>query len=516
MAHLPHPLSDLLSPDAYDHPAARIEVVETHISWVILTGEFAYKIKRPVQHAFVDLRSPERREFLCHEEIRLNRRFSRDLYLDVWTVNVDGGRARMRGDGKVIEHAVRMRQFDRAQELDRLLDAQAIGPAELARFGRDLANIHAALPHATVNDEWGRQDQIANTIVRNVAECKREATVFGTSAELTELAPLLRDRVEAAAPWMVERREEGRVREAHGDLHARNLLRHRERLVAFDSIDFDPGLRWIDVADEIAFLVADVQARGHASNAHAFLNAYLSASGDYHACRFLDLYRSHRALVRAKVEAIAVAGKDSQQVERARPRHRAYIETARQALTSRKPKMILMSGVSGSGKSWLAERLATALGAIHIRSDVERRRLLGGTTTGELGAGRYAPEHLARIYQHLAGCSEDVLSGGYDVIVDATFRDRNERTRFRELAEKLGVTLRLIYCHVDDEELLLRRIEQRVRARNDDSDADERVLSWQQEQFDPILGEEGLEIIDAETTNPSLVEGILRRLGQSP
>lgn len=513
MAHLPHPLSDLLSPDAYDHPVARIEVVETHISWVILTGEFAYKIKRPVQYGFVDLRSPERREFLCHEEIRLNRRFSRDLYLDVWTVNVDGGRARMRGDGKVIEHAVRMRQFDRAQELDRLLDAQAIGPSELARFGRDLANIHAALPHATVNDEWGRQDQIANTIVRNVAECKREAMVFGTSAELTELAPLLRDRVEAAAPWMVERREEGRVREAHGDLHARNLLRHRERLVAFDSIDFDPGLRWIDVADEIAFLVADVQARGHASNAHAFLNAYLSASGDYHACRFLNVYRAHRALVRAKVEAIAVVGKDSQQVERARPRHRAYIETARQALTSRKPMMILMSGASGSGKSWLAERLATALGAIHIRSDVERRRLLGGTTTGELGAGRYAPEHVARVYQHLARCSEDVLSGGYDVIVDATFRDRNERSRFQDLAKHLGVTLRLIYCHVDDEELLLRRIEQRVRARNDDSDADERVLSWQQERFDPILPDEGLEVIDADTTNGAVVEGILQRLG---
>ena len=515
MAQLPHPLSDLLSPDAYDHPVARIELIETHISWVILTGEFAYKIKRPVQHAFVDLRSPEHREFLCHEEIRLNRRFSRDLYLDVWTVNVDGGRARMRGAGKVIEHAVRMRQFDRAHELDRLLDADAIGSGELARFGRDLANIHAALPHATVDDEWGRQDQIANTIVRNVAECKREATVFGTSTEIAELAPLLRDRVEAAAAWMVARREQGRVREGHGDLHARNLLRHHNRLVAFDSIDFDPGLRWIDVADEIAFLVADLQARRHPSHAHAFLNAYLSASGDYHACRFLDLYRSHRALVRAKVEAIAIAGKESQQVERALPRHQAYLETARQAVTARKPMIILMSGVSGSGKTWLAERLAASLGALHIRSDVERRRLLGGTTTGELGAGRYAPEHVARVYQHLARCADDVLSGGYDVIVDATFRDRNERSRFRDLAKNFGATLRLIYCHVDDEELLLRRIEQRVRSRNDDSDADERVLSWQQGQFDPILADEGLEIIDADTTKGAVVETILRRLGKS-
>ena len=512
MASLPDPLSQLLDPRAYDHPVARIELVETHISWVILTGEFAYKIKRPVQHAFVDLRSPEHRAFLCHEEIRLNRRFSRDLYLDVWPVTMDGRRVYMRGDGRVIEHAVRMRQFDRVQELDRLLDAGTITPAELTRFGRDLANIHAALPRATADDEWGRQDQIANTLVRNLSECKREAAVFGTSAELTDLATPLRDRVHAAAPWMVERRDQGRVREAHGDLHARNILRHHGRLVAFDSIDFDPGLRWIDVADEISFLVADLQARGYPAHACAFLNAYLFAGGDYHACRFLSLYRAHRALVRAKVEALAVAGKESKEIEPARIRHAAYIKTAREALTPRRPMMILMNGVSGSGKTWLAERLAASLGAIHLRSDVERRRLLGGAAKQKVGAGRYAPEHVSRVYQHLAQCTEDVLSGGYDTIVDATFRDRTERARFRELAKRLGVPLRLVSCHVADEELLLRRIEQRVRAGRDASDADNDVLRWQQEQFDPILAEEKLEVIVADTTRDTVVDEVLGRL----
>jgi len=319
--------------------------------------------------------------------------------------------------------------------------------------------------------------------------------------------------VPAAAPWMIERRDQGRVREAHGDLHARNMLRHHNRLVAFDSIDFDPSLRWIDVADEISFLVADLQARGYPVHAHAFLNAYLFSSGDYHACRFLNLYRAHRALVRAKVEALAAAGKESNEVELARKRHAAYIKTAREALTARKPMMILMNGVSGSGKTWLAERLAASLGAIHLRSDVERRRLLGSAAKEDMGAGRYAPEHVSRVYQHLAQCTEDVLSGEYDAIVDATFRDRTERARFREVAKRLGVRLKLVSCHVADEELLLRRIEHRVRAGRDASEADHEVLRFQQEQFEPILAEEKIEVITADTSRDAVVDETLRHLG---
>ncbi len=512
MADLPHPLSELLDPQAYDHPVARIEVVETHISWVLLTGEFAYKIKRPVELAFVDLRSPQRRAFFCHEEIRLNRRFSPDIYLDIVAVTVDErGRVRMGGDGRVIEHAVRMRQFDRAQELDRLLDAGAIETDELAGFGRDLAAIHAALPVATSDHEWGREDEIANVIVGNLTECERDAATFGTSAEVRSLATLLGERVHAARHWMIERRERGRVRELHGDLHARNILRRGDRLVAFDCIEFDPALRWIDVADEIAFLVADLEARVRAEHSHAFLNAYLISSGDYHACRVLDVYRAHRALVRAKVEALAVAGKDATARESARARHLAYVETARDALAPRRSTLILMSGLSGSGKTWLAERLARPLHALHLRSDIERRRLLGAPAAEEIGKGRYAADNVARVYQHLAQCAEDMLVGGYSVIVDATFRDRNQRARFRELASRLGVSLRIVHCRAP-EDTLHARIDRRRRAGTDASEANDAVMRWQQERFDPILAEEGIEVIETDTTHEDAVELVVQRL----
>jgi len=517
--HFPAALRSLLAPEAYPHTVRAVELVETHVSWILLTGEFAYKIKRPVQYAFIDMRQLERRAFLCQEELRLNRRFAPDLYLEVCAITSVSGAARIAAEGEIIEYAVRMRQFDRAAELDRLLLAERVETDELESFGRTLADIHAALPAASAAEPWGHPAQIRALILQNLSECAQSCVLARGGAQLNTLQAALDRKLQEAEPWLSARREHCCVRECHGDLHSRNIVRLGARLYAFDCMEFEPAFRWIDVADEIALLLADLEAGGYPGHAHAFLHGYLSQSGDYQACRLLDLYQAHRALVRAKVAALRatdVMGSDAQ--EGLRAEQVRLIECASRTLRSRVPQLLLMCGVAGSGKTWLAQRLAPRLRAVLLRSDVERKRRAGLSAHARSGSALdqdlYSPELSADLYQHLARCAQDILSGGYNAIVDASFARGADRARFRSLATQLGVDVRIIHCDAP-RALLRERVLQRQRAATDESEADVRVLDWQLTQFEPIRADENMTVIEVETGVPDTVSEVLKRCSSS-
>jgi aminoglycoside phosphotransferase family enzyme/predicted kinase len=502
---LPDHLRALLTPAAYPHSVGTIELVQTHVSWVLLTGSFAYKIKRPVYYAFIDLRSAERRAFFCREELRLNQRFAPELYVDVCEITLYEGAARIGGAGAVIDHAVRMRQFPREDELDRLLAAGRIAEHELESFGRNLADIHIGLPIVSKEEPWGRPGHVRSLILENLEQCAQAGSVFGKSESSRALRSLLAERLEVLAVWLSHRLAAGRTRECHGDLHSSNVVRRDARLVAFDCLEFDPAFRWIDVADEIAFLLADLEVQGHRIHAYAFLSGYLAQSGDYEACRVLDLYKAHRALVRAKVTALTASQDDAcDDLSEGRIRYEAYLNGAHTALGSRKPQLLLMAGLSGSGKTSLANRLAPLLEAIHLRSDVERKRLAGLSETvrsrSAIEQGLYEPKARTRVYEHLAQCAEHVLCGGNSVIVDATFDRHVHRALFRDLAARLGVDLRLIYCRAPPG-VLRRRVAERFARGTDASEADLTVLRWQEAHAEPVFADEGLSSLDVDTTH---------------
>lgn len=514
---LPDSLRSLLTPRAYSHPVESVTLVETHISWVLLTGTYAYKIKRPVKYPFVDLTSMERRAFFCHEELRLNRRFAPELYLDVCPITLDSGLARVSGEGEVIEHAVRMRQFDREEELDRLLASGRIAPEELERFGRDLAQVHAQLPAAAPEDRWGQPQVVRELIARNIEECRQARVPLEGDAQGAGPAQALMVQVEALEERLAGRRAAGRIRECHGDLHSRNIVRSGSRLVAFDCIEFEPAFRWIDVAEEVAFLLADLEAQEHGLHANAFLRGYLSGSGDYELCRLLPVYQAHRALIRAKVSALRAA-EDPREAEAGRRACEAYLEVARCALAPKRPALVLMSGLSGSGKTWLAARLAPALDAVHLRSDVERKRLAGldehARTDSRLGQGLYSQRVSESVYRHLAESAEHVLAGGMTVIVDATFGRREDRALFKQLATKLSVPLTLLECHAP-RDVLRKRVAERHERGSDASEADLKVLEWQETHTERWQPEEGIRRIEVNTgasepdpSVPQLVEAL--------
>ena len=516
---LPQPLAGLMKADAYPHPVGRIELVQTHVSWVLLTGSYAYKIKRPVCFPFIDLRSMERRRDLCKQELLLNRRFAPGLYVEVCPVTLQAGRARIGGGGEIIEHAVKMKQFAREDELYRLLDDGRIAPGELRDFGVALGRIHAGLPVAGPGDVWGEPERTSDVLLANLRESADALAGLHQREAVADLESEMRARLNAARPLMSARKAAGMVRECHGDLHSSNIVRVDGHLVAFDCLEFEPSFRWIDVAEEIAFLFADLRAGGRMAHAYEFLSGYLEETGDYQACRLLPLYAAHRMLVRAKVVALAAA-EAGDGAERARLSERSirHLQQARLELTSRRPLLVLMSGLSGSGKTWLARQLAPRLEAVHLRSDLERKRMAGlppqSRSGSVIGAGLYAPQVSAQVYERLASSAADILAGGLDVVVDATFLRRAERERFARLAEELAVPALLVLCEAPPA-VLRERIERREQEGVDLSEAGLDVLRWQQERIEMPDHEEGLPVIRADTTRTAIVESVLARIQQA-
>ncbi len=519
MPVLPEYLRPLLSQEPYPHPVSAVQLIETHVSWLFLTGVYAYKVKRPVRYPFIDLRSVARRAFFCEEELRLNRRFAPQLYLEVCRITVHDGRTRIGQGGEVVDYAVRMRQFDCAEELDRLLAAGKVDPRELEVFGRELAQRLATLPVAASPQEWGSPGEVRRLLLENISQCVQCFAPLGTQEELRTLSEPFQAMLPPLEALMASRRELGRIRECHGDLHSRNVVRYQGRLLAFDCMEFEPAFRWIDVAEEVAFLLMDLQAQHAPRHAHAFLSGFLAQSGDYAACRLLRPYAIHRALVRAKVAALeAVAASGAGEHALAASRHRDYLAEIRRLLEQVRPTLVLMSGLSGSGKTWLASQLAPVIGAVHLRSDVERKRLAGMAeperSGSRLGQGLYSCESNARVMEHLQACTADVLEGGFNVIVDATFWQRSDRERFSRLAATHGVEIRLLHCHAP-RAVLEARIRGRQQDGSDASEADLEVLASQESRREAIAPDEGFVVIDVDTTDADIVSKV-RGLFQPP
>lgn len=508
----------LCAREAWPHPVGRIELIETHISWVLLTGDWAYKIKRPVAFPFADLRSLETRAHLCSEEVRLNRRFAPELYEGVVPITREDGHYRVGGRGRVIDYAVRLRQFERACELDALLRAGAVTEVELAELGTRLAGLQAGLPVARPADPWGEPQAVRRVVHANVWELT--ALLPQRAALLGTLAATLERRFGALERLMMQRRLDGRVREGHGDLHTRNIVRLERGLVPFDCIEFEPALRWIDVADEAAFLYGDLLAEGAPGHAAAFLSAWFAASGDYAAAPLLVLYAAHRLLVRAKVSLLSaraplLQGEVPPQVDRRLMLAGQLSRTAR----ARPPRLVVIAGLSGSGKSWLGMRMSWRLGAVHVRSDVERKRIAGLPPHARSAAGvdsaLYAPERTAAVYDRLAQIGGQLLEAGFDVILDATALRRRQRAILAGAARGHGATVHLLWCEAP-EPVLRERILQRERQGDDPSDATLAVLRLQQSRLEPPDPQEGVDLHRIDTADAQALQRALAATGGPP
>ena len=497
----------LRSPRAYPHPVGDIEVLETHISWVLLTGECAYKLKKPVDMGFLDFTTLRRRQFYCEEELRLNRRLAPQLYLEVVPITGTPQFPTVGGQGEPIEYALQMRQFPQSALLGNALARGELLPRHIDSLARQLADFHTAAAQAPAGGKLGAWDSLRESLEETAADLEFEPA---DAAAADRLRVWCRRELEWRRASLAERQQQGFVRECHGDLHLGNMLLWDDEPLIFDCIEFNDRFRWIDVMSELAFAVMDLEDRGSPALARRLLNRYLEHTGDYEGLRVLRYYLVYRAVVRAKVACLRLrqmpvdaTGRSAQEAE-----YRGYLALAERFCRSSEPMLIITHGLSGSGKTTLTSALVESMDAIRIRSDLERKRLFGlqplERSKSSLSDRIYSAEATERTYTRLAELAGVVLDSGYSVIVDAAFLERNRRKVFRQLAAAHHVPFRTLDIQTNPE-ILRRRVADRAREGSDASEADLTVLEGQLRSAEPLdAGEQaGLIPIDGEAPPPA-------------
>lgn len=486
--------------------AGSVELHETHISWVLLAGDFAYKIKKPVKLPFLDFSTLAARRHFCDEELRLNRRLAPSLYLEVIEIHDTPGGPAFGGEGPVVEAALKMRRFPARALLSERLAAGLLTADHIDRLARRIAAFHRDAAVAPPGSDFGSAT-LNERATRRVSEAidawLRRIEVPGAQAWPALREWLMRE-LQRLAPFWAQRREGGSVRECHGDLHLANTLVLGDEVTAFDCIEFDPALRWIDVMNDVAFTVMDLLAHGRASLAFRFLDGWLQESGEYDGLPSLRFFMVYRALVRAQVAALG----EAQDLRAAgAPDACDYLRLAVRLADAGEPRLAITHGLPGSGKTFVSQHWLEQAGAVRVRSDVERKRLAGLAplaSSKDRVPGLYDSAATTRTYERLLAVARVVLRSEYPAIVDAAFLRRDERAAFAALARETGVPFTIIDCRAAPE-VLHERLVQRQAAGSDASEADVAVLERLALAAEPLDDAERAHAIVVDDARPARI-----------
>lgn len=500
-------INNLLNSACYPHPTRHIELVETHISWLILTGHYAYKIKKPVNLGFLDFSSLDKRHHYCLEEIRLNRRTAPAIYLDVIPVTGSIASPIMGGDSQVIEWAVKMKQFDKDALLRRIASEQDLDNDLIDQLATVVADFHQHIPHADPGSDFGSPQQTWQPVEDNFTPIRSAISDPVVMEKLDHIMKWQSTQHRRLRTLFEHRKRTGAIRECHGDLHTGNIAIIHNKPVIFDCIEFSNDLRWIDTANDLSFLIMDLLSLGHEKAAYRLLNRYLEISGDYQAMALLAYYQVYRAMVRAKVSCImlqSLADKGQQTGRKTElEKFNRYLDLALELSSAVKPAVFLTHGVSGSGKTTVSQLLLELLPAIRIRSDIERKRLFGLKAEDHrqdtLHGGIYTSAASRKTYQHLESEAAGILAAGYHVIVDAAFLKQAQRQIFFDLAQKNGLPCIILSCSAPREQLE-QWLRQRQTIGKDASDANIAVLDEQCKTQQPLTDSERTHTIMIDTS----------------
>ncbi len=532
MSSGPQSLSQFLSqPTAYEPRPARVELHETHISWVFVTDRHAWKLKKPVRFEFLDFSTPTRRREACEAEVRLNRRLTDDLYLGVLPVfEIAPGEFRIGGLAEIdiakttdavaestgaprapIDWLVWMRRLPLERGLDRLTLAGRVEPGDIARLAARLTRFYQAAAPIDIAD-----DEYRHTIDRHVR---------ANGAELVKLehglpATVVRRIHGAQLRWLathgqvlIERVRAGRIIEGHGDLRPEHICL-AEPIQIFDCLEFNAEFRRLDVVDELAFLAMECDALGADWIGQQILDAYAAATGDRAPADLVAFYKSYRAAVRAKVAALRASQLAGDDARTARDTAGRYVELAdRYAAALGPAPLIVVRGLMGSGKSTVARALAERIGAEYLSTDEVRRELFGASDTpAGFGGGNYTPEKRQRVYDELWSRATKRLADGLAVVLDGTFLAAEDQRRAVEVATARKLPALLVNCTCPAD-VAKQRITRRLAAGGDASEARPELFDAQQARDEPTPAE--LPALAIDTTQPleMNVEQIVAEIG---
>ncbi|MBC7191666.1 bifunctional aminoglycoside phosphotransferase/ATP-binding protein [Marinobacter sp.] len=500
----------------YDHPVREFRVLETHISTVILTGDYAYKIKKPMDFGFLDFSTLERRYRFCQEELRLNQRLASKLYLNVVPITGTPEAPELNGSGEPFEYAIKMRQFSQDDLFDVRQEQSRLDADLLKTLARQVADFHERIPHVDENKPLGTPDAVFAGMQENFDQVRPMIDDKALLEQLDNLEDWTRTTFERHKPLIQQRRDQGFVRECHGDLHLANITLFEGEVTVFDCIEFSEPFRWIDVINDLAFLLMDLESRREWPLSNLVLNTYLEYRGDFQALALLPLYKAYRAMVRAKIALFTMGNPSLSEQEKKglMQRYRDYASLAESYSNIPNPYLLATTGLSASGKSCVSAALAGELGLIRLRSDVERKRLFGlgplDKSKSPVGKNLYTPEATRDTYQKLCDLSRELLRAGMPVIVDAACLKQQERTMVAQVAEELGVPFALIHCEAPENK---RR--EWIRQRSGDaSEATEELLDQQKSWFEPLTDRERTYTIRLHTEQEHAAAAVADRIRQ--
>jgi aminoglycoside phosphotransferase family enzyme/predicted kinase len=471
----------LSNPSAYSDLVGEVDVRHTHISAVFLTGHFVYKVKKPVEMGFLDFSTLAKRRHYCEEEVRLNRRLAPEVYLGVVPVTRDAGGVRVEGKGEVVEWAVKMRRLPDEATLQYRLPRGEVGVQVVEALARKIAAFHAQAESSPPVAAFGRFEVVAGNARENFEQSIAHVGTTVSDAVFARARALTEEALARHRSLIDGRAKRGVPRDTHGDLRLGHVYYFPDRkppgdLVIIDCIEFNERFRFADPVSDMAFFVMGLTLQGHRDLARAFTEAYFLASGDGEGRGLVPFYASYRGVVRGKVEGLKLTRPEIAEVDRAVARAKArgswLLALGELEEPGRRPCLVLVGGLPGTGKSTLARALAEVAGFRVIRSDLVRKELANAAGTepspAAFGEGMYTPEWTERTYAECLRRAEGLLFEGERVLVDANFREEAWRQTFLEAATRWGVPGGLLLCEAEPDVVR----ERLAKRRHDASDAD--------------------------------------------
>lgn len=512
-------LKSLLQPGAYPDPVKEVQLIQTHVSWIFLAGEFAFKVKKPVDFGFLNFSTLDRRMFYCQEEVRLNRRLCPEIYLGVIPLRKAGGGLSFTGDGTVVDYAVKMVRLPAERMADRLLAVGELTGDDVTRIATEVAEFHRKAERSGEINGYGSLESIGRNWDENFRHVEAFVGITIGRSDLRMLRGWVGEFMAAKAGLFAARIDDGFIRDCDGDIHLENICL-TDRVYIFDCIEFNNRFRYSDTAADIAFLLMDLESRGRRDLADLFLNQYLADSGDRGALPLIPFYKTSRAVVRGKVESLRLKDPTIPDGEKQAARERAvrYFHLARGYVLRERlvASVIVICGLSGSGKSTIATELGLQLGLDVLSSDILRKELAGipplqRMIDGDEG-GLYTTARNEATYGELMARADRYLAAGKSVIVDATFRRSEDRQVLRRLADAHGVALHLFLVECA-EKIVRQRLGERVRQDRSVSDADWGVYLQQKKEFEPLMEREAGVTVDGTASTADAVDRILVAMG---
>lgn len=485
----------LQNPALYPHAVSGFEVIQTHLSWILLTGHYAYKIKKPLDLGFQDFTTLEKRKYYCELEVILNKRLAPQIYIEALPIMGSSSYPKLDGKGEAFEYAVKMHQFPQTALLSNLAKTKQLNKNIIEEIARQIATFHLEAPICSMYRLWGRPEEVFAPIQENFTALKQLTIASPFLRQILFIEQWATNQYHLLQTFLSQRKTNEYIRACHGDLHLGNMVLLDNKPVIFDCIEFNESFRWTDVMNDVGFLAMDLDHHALSGLGNLFVNKYLENTGDYQGTPLLRFYQCYRAMVRAKISALQL-----QQISAENPLYenllkdlQDFLSLAVQYATSSTPTLTITFGVSGTGKTTYTESLLMHQGGIRLRSDILRKQMHGlspnTSTTLREKQKIYSEQATQSLYYKLQALAQTLLQSGLNVIVDATCLKQWQRKLFIELAQQLQIKLEILAFEVPID-ILQHRIEKRAILAKDASEADSEVLSLQLRSLEPLTEEE--------------------------